>query len=441
MIIAVATDLEVDDLLSIALMCKASMVPKVISIDYAESFGKGKLAVAGEVLRLCAQNAPCPQLHLKHGSHHWNYPAELADVFPDGAGYSAEWVISDDAFREQLQNAPEGSVLVLLRPFEDLLDLSAEVAGRLRLWVYGSYNIRCQLDTVPGDRISEFLLRFRECRYFETFAALGAESSARPGNCPEIFRALSLPANREWRDLLCKTSKCWDAALRKVQCERIEKLEKKERGPGAADPLTEPGPGAADPQTEPGPGAADPLTEPGPGAADPLTEPGPGAADPLTERERQTLERSRKVVASIDRARAEAPDDFQVVMADCGLLAWCLGSFRGACEEKSVSESGRVGTRRIDRIVFDPVSGYSKYVEYSDGGSVALFVPQATTIFTYDRLVARILHRDPHQVNAALLRHELERETFARSPVPVPVPPLAKVPAPWELLDLPETMH
>jgi hypothetical protein len=235
-------------------------------------------------------------IHTTRGSHHRSFPIESPDT-----------ICNDDRvittpIDQLLAQATEGSLLIVLRPIDDVVPLDREILRKFDMWMYGSYNVRCMLQRHGVKAVESFINDcFRSVLFFEAFTAMGSVTAC-PTSTPHLFSALRMPHNAAWWQFLRIASKLWDRDIAASNQADIQMLE---------------------------------------------------ARTSLTQREAAKLKRSRTILARV-RQGLDDPEWCQVMMADPGLLAVVVDGD---------STQPRLATRPLGGVSFDPQTGYSSYSE------------------------------------------------------------------------------
>lgn len=150
-------------------------------------------------------------------------PCDVQPVHPD------EWLVKKgDDLEQLLSYAPDGSWLVILRPFPDLMQFkNPGILHKFKTFMYGSYNLRCTA-SVQGSAATEAFINsaFQQLLYFETFltywlsATQQDRTTATPLSCPQTFAEMEQCKSQRpgsafgnMAQMMRMASKMWDASL------------------------------------------------------------------------------------------------------------------------------------------------------------------------------------------------------------------------------------
>jgi len=201
----IETDLEPDDILSIYLLAKAGLHPNVIVTGEGDAAKKeARMCSYLEMLdKEKLMDSKFPTLILRgQGSK------RLFDK--DGQEFTQLHLASDeqkqdkDAYVKALSsylNTVAAPLMIVLKPPRELLrvlsdkQLNPELLGKCKLWMYGSFNLRCIMfpekdDNAKGKQEPEFIRHFKTVRLYESFHATGQENNIHEKNMPDVYASL-----------------------------------------------------------------------------------------------------------------------------------------------------------------------------------------------------------------------------------------------------------
>lgn len=143
--------------------------------------------------------------------------------------YTRPILTGDGTLREMLQTAPMGSVVILLRPFPELLTIDC---SRLDVWVSGSDTMRWMLSQFGHQRVESHLnIGFHSLHYFETYAGFAQHSLVVdiPKQSPRLWKVLQQAEFEDWRDLLLHLTRQRNLAIVTKCRETLQCIEQQDR--------------------------------------------------------------------------------------------------------------------------------------------------------------------------------------------------------------------
>ena len=125
-----------------------------------------------------------------------DYPPEMTESFidlctaqDDGAGTALEYdaVLSLRQFLESCENP----LVVVIKPFPELLAMPSALLAKTTVAIYGSFNFRCMFDSVGKENLASFINNsFLRVILYETYFVLDEDNSINNVNAPRFYETI-----------------------------------------------------------------------------------------------------------------------------------------------------------------------------------------------------------------------------------------------------------
>lgn len=159
-----------------------------------------------------------------------DFPDEIMHAFTDlsaSQGGDDATELENDATRslQLFLESCSDPLLVVIKPFPELLSLPKELLAKSTVVIYGSFNFRSMFELVGKEKLAAFVNgAFKRVVLYETFFAIGPNNSISKQNAPRLFEIICQKAetDRYYRGLL-KTMQIWNEHIFEAQIKSLSK--------------------------------------------------------------------------------------------------------------------------------------------------------------------------------------------------------------------------
>ena len=113
----------------------------------------------------------------------------------------------------------DNPIMISIKPMRELLeeyikdpDLIKKVVGNIKLYVYGGFNFRVLLDKYEK-QLLELLKMFKEVKIYESFYVSGEKNSINKLNCPDLYNFIIQNKEKPFYKILLKLTYNWNSYL------------------------------------------------------------------------------------------------------------------------------------------------------------------------------------------------------------------------------------